>query len=186
MKNIVDESMTEQLPRAASVPGRLRGRSINLDISGPGLMLSGRFSDWESGVSMGPDLDQLSVRLAIDATSALTARGWAPPGRDAAPADDQRGDLFSLRSRQATPTAPGVYHVEGELTGAAGTRTIEAQVETSIEHSAVFLLSFQARKSDFGAGWTHLLSNLVSFRPRDDGPSMPAYAWLTVPQLAAA
>jgi polyisoprenoid-binding protein YceI len=153
--------------------------AIDLDISGSGLLLKGRFVDWESGVTMGPDLDKLQVRLAIDATSARI---------DAAGAHES--PLFSFHGRDATPVGEGLYQVDGQLEGPSGTRDLRAQIETPIEHSAVVLLSFQARKSDFGDEWTRLLSNVVPFRARGSdggkGPTMPAYGWLTVPHLAAA
>ena len=153
--------------------------AIDLDISGSGLLLKGRFVDWESGVSMGPDLDKLQVRLAIDATSARID----VPGAHQAP-------LFSFHGRDATAIGEGLYQVDGQLEGPSGSRALQAHVETPIEHSAVVLLSFQARKSDFGDDWTRLLSNVVPFRARgadaDNGPAMPAYGWLTVPHLAAA
>ncbi|HET6148366.1 MAG TPA: hypothetical protein VFH68_12610 [Polyangia bacterium] len=155
--------------------------AINLDITGPDLMLSGSFQDWDSGVSMGPDLDQLQVRLAIDATSA-TAEAFQLADTVRTP------PLFAFRGRHAVPLSAGVYQVDGELTSATGAHSVQVIVETPIEHSAVFLLSFQARKSDLGAGWTHLLSNLVPFtrRSHDDTPTKPAHGWLTLPTLAAA
>jgi hypothetical protein len=153
--------------------------AIDLDITGPGLMLNGRFQDWDSGVSMGPDLDQLQVRLAIDATSATNAP--TPTTREQPP-------LFAFRGRDASPLSSGVYQVDGELTSPTGARPMQMVLETSTQHSAVFILSFQARKSDLGPGWTRLLSNLVPFtrRNEDDSPTMPAHAWLTLPTLAAA
>lgn len=164
-------------------PGAAEGTAIDLDITGPDLMLSGRFQDWDSGVSMGPDLDQLQVRLAIDATSASadSLQLLDPKATMTAP-------LFTFRGRHAAPISTGVYQVDGELTSATGPHPLQVTVETPIEHSAVFLLSFQARKSDLGPGWTQLLSNLVPFtrRSTDDSPTMPAHAWLTVPTLAAA
>jgi len=163
--------------------------AIDLDITGPDLMLTGRFQDWDSGVSMGPDLDQLQVRLAIDATSAK-ADLLHDLHHDAFQLADtvKTPPLFAFRGRHAVPVAAGVYQVEGELTSATGAHALQVIVETPIEHSAVFLLSFQARKSDLGAGWTHLLSNVVPFtrRSNDDSPTMPAHAWLTLPTLAAA
>ena len=150
------------------------GSGIDLDITGKGLMLSGRFVDWESGVLMGPDLDQLQVRLAIDATSVARS--------------DQATEtpLFSFRGRNASPVGKGVYQVQGEFAGAAGEHPLQVQLETLNEHSALFLLSFQADRADFGANWTQLLSNVVPFAPREGQPSKPAHAWLTVPSLAAA
>lgn len=148
---------------------------IDLDITGKGLMLTGRFEDWESGVLMGPDLDQLQVRLAIDATSvaAGTDRSHEAP-------------LFSFRGRNASPIGKGVYQVDGEFSGADGEHPLQVQLETLAEHSALFLLSFQASKSDFGPAWTQLFSNVVPLAPREGEPAKPAHAWLTVPALAAA
>jgi hypothetical protein len=156
--------------------GALRlGSGIDLDITGNGLMLSGRFADWESGVLMGPDLDQLQVRFAIDATSVA---GDADHAKDA--------PLFSFRGRNASPIGKGIYQVQGEFAGAAGEHPLMVQLETLNEHSALFLLSFEADKADFGSSWTQLLSNVVPFGPRDGEPTKPAHAWLTVPALAAA
>jgi hypothetical protein len=178
--------MAKKLKRTSSVPDTtVETTAIDLDITGPDLMLSGRFQDWDSGVSMGPDLDQLQVRLAIDATSAK-----ADLFHDALQLADtvKTPPLFAFRGRHAVPMSAGVYQVDGELTSATGAHALQVIVETPIEHSAVFLLSFQARKSDLGAGWTHLLSNMVPFtrRSKDDSPTMPAHAWLTIPTLAAA
>ena len=94
--------------------------------------------------------------------------------------------LFSFRGRNASPVGKGVYQVQGEFTGAAGEHPLQVQLETLNEHSALFLLSFQAEKADFGPSWTQLLSNVVPFGPRDGEPTKPAHAWLTVPALAAA
>ena len=172
--------------------------AIDLDITGPDLMLSGRFHDWDSGVLMGPDLDQLQVRLAIDATSSASADALHFVDKVTAP------PLFSFRGRHAARISGGIsggmsggmsggisggtYQVDGELTSVTGAHPLQVTVETPFEHSAVFLLSFQARKSDLGPGWTQLLSNLVPFvrRSNDDSPAMPASAWLTLPTLAAA
>ena len=56
-------------------------------------MLQGHFSDWESGLAYGPDLDRVRVRLAIDATST--------------PADGAVGpNLFAFHSRKVESSAP--------------------------------------------------------------------------------
>ena len=163
------ENLTDRAVESGSV-------GIDLDITGPDLMLSGRFQDWDSGVTMGPDLDDLQVRLAIDATSATPDPNLQDPA------------LFAFRGRDAAPVGPGAYKVDGELTSVSGVRPMQMIVETPIEHSAVFMLSFQAKKADLGPGWTRLLSNVVPFTRRsdDESPSMPAHAWLTIPTLAAA
>ena len=46
-------------------------RSVNLDVAGDDFMLQGNFSDWESGLAFGPDLDRVRLKLAIDTTSTL-------------------------------------------------------------------------------------------------------------------
>jgi polyisoprenoid-binding protein YceI len=168
----------------AKAQGNLERAGIDLAISGEDLMLSGRFSDWEAGVSMGPDLDQMRVRIAVDATSASSA--WAAAA--ARPGDPEADSplLFSFRGREVSQVSAGVYQVTGELAGPVLSRIAQLQVETPIGHSAMFMLSFDARKSDFGPAWTQLLSNVVPFRAGADGPAALAHAWMTVPELAAA
>ena len=113
-----------------------------------------RRHDVENGLPfvMGPDLDQLQVRFAIDATSVA---GDADHAKDA--------PLFAFRGRNASPIGKGIYPVQGEFAGAAGEHPLMVQLETLNEHSALFLLSFQADKADFGPSWTQLLSNVVPF-----------------------
>ena len=96
----------------------------------------------------------MQVRFAIDATSVA---GDADHANDA--------PLFSFRGRNASPIGKGIYQVQGEFTGAAGEHPLMVQLETLNEHSALFLLSFQADKADFGPSWTQLLSNVVPFAP---------------------
>src|SRR5882724_6194430 len=107
-------------PTAELEAAQLGAAGIDLDISGPDLMLSGRFQDWDSGVTMGPDLDQLQVRLAIDATSATNNPRTPVEG----PA------LFGFRGRDAAPVSAGVYRIDGELTSATGARPLQVVVET--------------------------------------------------------
>jgi polyisoprenoid-binding protein YceI len=174
---------TTKVAEELQAPTPAQTTAIDLDISGPDVMLSGRFHDWDSGVLMGPDLDQLQVRLAIDATSSASSDALHALNTAMAP------PLFTFRGRHAAPLSAGVYQVDGELTSVTGAHPLQVTVETPIEHSAVFLMSFAARKSDLGPGWTQLLSNLVPFvrrRGADDSPPMPASAWLTLPTLAAA
>jgi polyisoprenoid-binding protein YceI len=148
-------------------------RNIEVDIAGADLMLRGRFSDWESGLALGPDLDRVGVRVAVDATSAR-----------------QGGDtarLFSFRSRRVEATDPGSYRAHGTFTGPGGSKPLEVVVETPPGHTPLFLLSFAAERSDFGEGWHDLIQNAVPFAGVADGePARPAFGWLTPPVLAAA
>ena len=117
---------------ARSEPGR---RSIELDVAGGGLLLRGRFSDWESGLTLGPDLDKAGVRLAIDATSAAGAA-------------DEEDPLFTFHSRTVEPADDGTFVARGTFTRSAVSKAVEMTVETPPGHTALFVLSFAADKSD--------------------------------------
>jgi hypothetical protein len=148
-------------------------RSIDLDVAGEDLMLKGRFSDWESGLALGPDLDQAGVRLAIDATSASSS-AEAPP-------------LLAFSSRDVQPAGTGAYRAVGTLTGARGERPLEVMIETPIGHTAMFVLSFVAEKQDLGDGWHDLMQNVIPFPANGEGDAQrTARAWLVPPVLAAA
>lgn len=145
--------------------------SIDLDVGGGDFLLRGRFADWESGLAFGPDLERVSVRLAIDATSGTT------DGRD----------LFAFHSRHVEPFGRGAYRAVGTFTGAAGARPAEMLIESPMGHTALIAVTFDARKADFGEGWHELIQNAVPFGERpDEGPVRSARGWLVAPQLAAA
>ena len=136
-------------------------------------MLQGRFSDWESGLVFGPDLDRVRVRLAIDSTSVRGA--------------DTEPSLFSFHSREVEALERGGYRAVGTLAGANGKRKTEVSVETPPGHTALVIVSFSAKKQDFGDGWHDLLANVVpAVGDGGDGPSRLAHAWLVAPALAAA
>ncbi len=140
-------------------------------MGGGDFLLRGRFADWESGLAFGPDLDRVTVRLAIDATSGVSS------GRD----------LFHFRSREVEPVGHGAYRAVGTFTGAEGARPGEMLIESPLGHTALIAVTFDARKDEFGEGWHDLIQNAVPFgEPRDEGPTRSARAWLVAPQLAAA
>ena len=153
---------------------------IELHINGADLMLNGQFDAWESRLSMGPDLDQLGVQLAIDATSVGN-------GVSGGPARDR---LFSFTGHDVVPIATGMYRVTGQFTGATTEtpREMEIQLETSTEHTPTFVISFAALKTDFGPAWTRLLDCVATADPANDvdARERPAQGWLTLPDLAAA
>jgi hypothetical protein len=152
-------------------------RSIDLDIAGGDLMLQGHFSDWESGLAVGPDLDQVGVKLAIDATSAASA----------VHGDDAGRGLFAFHSRQVESTGPASYRAVGTFTGPRGARAMQVEVSSPLGHTALVVVSFSAKRQDFGAGWHDLMANVVPFVDESDGmPSRPAHAWLIPPALASA
>lgn len=145
--------------------------SIELDVGGSDFLLRGKFEDWESGLAFGPDLDRVSVRLAIDATSGVRS---GPT-------------LFTFHSRNVQAEGNGAYRAIGTFAGPAGERPTEMFIESPPGHSALIALTFTAKKQDFGDGWHDLIQNAVPFVPKsDDGPVRSAHAWLVAPELAAA
>src|SRR5262249_38515675 len=160
---------TETIPMA---PEATRP-SLAIDIAGADMLLRGRFRDWESVLTLGPDLDRIGVRLAVDATSA-----GGP---------DEDGCLFSFRSRSVEPTGPGPFRAQGIFTSARGPRPLDLTVETPPGHTALFALSFAADKDDFGDGWKDLIRKVEPFPREKEGEAVRlAHAWLTPPVLAAA
>jgi hypothetical protein len=159
--------MQQQRGAEASAPRP----NLDLDVGGGDFLLRGRFADWESGLAFGPDLDRVSVRLAIDATSGVAS------GRD----------LFHFYSREVEPFGHGAYRAVGTFTGAEGARPGEMLIESPLGHTALIAVTFDARKGEFGKGWHDLIQNSVPFSERpDQGPVRSARAWLVTPQLAAA
>lgn len=135
-------------------------------------MLQGNFSDWESGLAVGPDLDRVRVRLAIDATSAAPATGRS---------------LFAFHGRKVESKGGGRYRAVGTFSGPRGAKAMELTLESPLGHTALIVVTFAAKKQDFGDGWHDLIANEVPFVERaDDRPTRMAHAWLLTPHLAAA
>jgi polyisoprenoid-binding protein YceI len=151
--------------------------TVDLRISGKGLMLSGAFRGWQSRLVLGPDLDEVGLTLFVDVTSVRAAN-------DARPCED----LFAFRSRSVESLGKGRFRVIGDFTGAEATRELSVDVETPLGHTPLIALSFSADRKDFGARWQSLVENatLLGKAPDDDGPQREAAAWLTVPNIAAA
>jgi hypothetical protein len=167
--------MSKQIERAPAARPEGRRRSIVLDVAGGDLLLRGRFSDWESGLSLGPDLDRVGVRLAVDATSVAAAQAEAP--------------LLSFHSRSVESTGPGTFVARGAFSGAGAVvaRPLEMTVETPPGHSALFVLSFSTEKDALGEAWPDLVENTGPLAGTAEGePPRLARAWLTTPVLAAA
>lgn len=165
---VVDIQSEKQSPVSPVAPRR----SVHLDIAGGDFMLQGRFSDWESGLVFGPDLDRVRVRLAIDATSARLP--------------DSEPDLFSFHSRDVETVQGGGFRAVGMLAGAKGKKKTEVSVETPPGHTALIVLSFAAKKQDFGDGWHDLLANIAPLSDSEQRPSPLAHAWMIAPPLATA
>jgi hypothetical protein len=113
--------------------------------------------------------------LAIDATSAES--GDAP-------------SLFAFHARQVESIANGQYRVIGTFSGPRGAKAMELTVESPPGHTALIVITFAAKKQDFGDGWHDLIANVVPFgepgQGETDGPVRSAHAWLLPPPLAAA
>ena len=136
-------------------------------------MVQGHFSDWESGLAVGPDLDRVGVKLAIDATSARESK--------------EVRSLFAFHSRKVEATGPASYRAVGTFTGPSGARAMEMAVDSPLGHTALIVVAFAAKRQDFGEGWHDLIANVVPFVNGADGTSgRSAHAWLIPPSLAAA
>jgi polyisoprenoid-binding protein YceI len=166
-----EEQAPPESNEATEAPG------IALQINGKGLLVTGNFGGWQSRLVLGPDLDQVGVNLFVDATSVRNRSD-----------EDVGQKLFSFRSRSVASTGRGRYRLVGDFTGAEPTRELEMEMETTLGHTPLFVLSFAAEKKDFGDHWGSLVENAAPFGiGRDDGgPVREATAWLRAPQLAAA
>jgi len=164
-------------PRQTVVSTSSTRRSVNLDVAGDDFMLQGNFSDWESGLAFGPDLDRVRVKLAIDATSTLAE-------------DSDRESLFAFHGREVKSLGDGRYRVIGTFTGARGAKAMEMNIESPLGHTALIVATFAAKKQDFGEGWHDLIANVVPFSEAGtadaEGPVRSAHAWLLPPPLGAA
>src|SRR3954464_16056262 len=89
--------------------------SIDLDIAGEDFMLQGNFSDWESGLAFGPDLDRVRLKLAIDTTSTLAEHS-------------DRESLFAFHGREVKSLGDGQYRVIGTFTGPRGAKAMEMTI----------------------------------------------------------
>jgi hypothetical protein len=67
---------------------------------------------------------------------------------------------------------------------------MEMTVESPLGHTALIVVTFSAKKQDFGEGWHDLIANVVpsgdAGHSEDEGPVRAAHAWLVTPPLAAA
>lgn len=135
----------------ANENGISRRRSpIELHIQGENLYLAGRFHRWQSAVAIGNDLDEMSIRMAVDVTSPDHLNHT----------DDDAEELLSFRSSSVTPvTGNGnVSLARGELVTEVGTRPFEMLLETPEGHTPFLGLSFVIRKDELGSGWKELVT----------------------------
>lgn len=99
---------------------------------------------------MGPDLDELTVRMAVDATSA-----------DAPEADTSGDELFTFHATEIRKRGGEAHDVRGEIRTMNGNRPFRMIIETPEGESSFFVLSFIARREDLGFGWKELVSDVL-------------------------
>lgn len=137
---------------AKTAPSEGRARSpIDLSIAGSDILLSGRFHRWQAAAFTDSDLDQLSVRMAVDVTSPdQLAQIYG--------AERAASSLLTFRSKHVERVQPLVYRASGELTTSAGKHPLEMVIEMPDGHTAFLALSFAARKDDLGDAWSELVT----------------------------
>jgi hypothetical protein len=123
------------------------GRSpISLRIHGDELFLSGAFHRWQAAASSGPDLDLVSVHIAVDATSP-----------DQLTVDPREHHLLSFASKKVTKLGQSVFSAEGVMKIDAAEQPCDVLVEIPEGHNSFFALAFVVRKEFLGAAWHQLV-----------------------------
>lgn len=147
---------------------------IDLGIHCADILLSGRFHRWQATAFTGADLDEVSVRMAVDSTSPdqLTA--------------DREGNLFSFRSDAVERVNPALFRAVGELTTGTGTHPFSLQIELPEGHNAFFAISFVADKRVLGDAWGELVTGGSGSGGIDAERRMDPWAAVRNPDLAAA
>jgi hypothetical protein len=148
---------------------------IDLRIHGSEILVSGHFHRWQAAITMGQDLDELSVRMAIDVTSP-----------DQLTADPNERDLFSFRSSTVLPLQANMYLARGELITPVGARPFEMVVEAPEGHNAFLALSFIVRKEELGASWKELVTGGSGAGGIDAERRLDPRSGVRDPELAAA
>ena len=159
--------------RGAALPRSPRS-PIELRIQGEDVFLSGSFHRWQANAASGPDLDMVSVHLAIDATS---------PDQLSAHAPEQH--LLSFTSRKLRKLGENVYSAEGVLTTAAGEQPCDVLVEIPEGHTAFVALAFVVRKEFLGDAWREI-TGTAGMGGIDAERSLDARTGLRGMELAAA
>jgi hypothetical protein len=156
---------------AAPAPQHL---PLDLRIQSDEIFLSGRFHRWQTTAWRGPDLDLLTVRMAVDATSP-----------DQLTADPTETNLFSFTSTAVTKLDESVYSAAGRLRTSTGEHPFDLMVEIPHGHTAFFALGFAARREVLGDAW-HELFDASGPGGIDAERRLDPRAGVRDPQLAAA
>src|SRR3954454_621053 len=119
---------------------------ISLRIHGDEVFLSGAFHRWQAAASSGPDLDLVSVHMAVDATSP-----------DQLTVDPREHHLLSFASKKVTKLGQSVFSAEGVMKIDGAEQPCDVLVEIPAGHNSFFALAFVARKDFLGAAWRELV-----------------------------
>lgn len=143
-----DSTLTTVRPPSDSAETRpAESRSpISLRIHGDEVFLSGAFHRWQAAASSGPDLDLVSVHIAVDATSP-----------DQLTVDPREHHLFSFASKKVTKLGQNVFSAEGIMKIDRAEQPCDVLVEIPEGHNSFFALAFVVRKEFLGAAWHQLV-----------------------------
>jgi hypothetical protein len=155
---------------------RRKRSPIDLRIQGDDILLSGRFHRWQATAFTDRDLDELSVRMAVDSTS---------PDQLTIPADDRR-NLFAFRASEVRRENPVLYRAKGALVTSTGTHPFEMRIELPDGHNAFFGVSFVAGKAILGDAWTELVTGGSDGGGIDAERRLDPRSGVREPDLAAA
>jgi hypothetical protein len=149
---------------------------IDLRIHSADIFLSGHFHRWQASAALGRDLDEASIRMAVDVTSPDQLTVGEP----------SEADLFSFRAATVLPINEKVFLARGELTTTAGARPFSMVIEAPDGHTSFLALSFIARKEDLGDSWKELVTGGSGAGGIDAERLLDPRAGVRSPDLAAA
>jgi hypothetical protein len=172
---MANQTRISSLPANHNAVSSHKRPPIDLRIHGGDLLLSGHFHRWQATAFTSGDLDQLSVRLAIDSTSP-----------DQLTRDLDEGDLFSFRSSQVEQLQPFLYRAYGEMITTSGTHPLALRVELPEGHNAFFAVSFDATKEILGDAWWELVTGGGGAGGIEAERLLDPRSAVRVPELAAA
>jgi hypothetical protein len=174
-KNMANQKKISVLPANQNAVFPHKRPPVDLRIHGGDLLLSGRFHRWQATAFTSGDLDQLSVRLAIDSTSPDQLTG-----------DGDEGNLFSFHSSQVEQLQPYLYRAYGEMQTTSGAHSLALRVELPEGHNAFFAVSFDASKEVLGDAWWELVTGGGGAGGIEAERLLDPRSAVRVPDLAAA
>lgn len=149
---------------------------IDLRIHCADILLSGRFHRWQATAFTGLDLDQASIRMAVDSTSPDQLTGEMP-------ADN----LFSFCSSRVERVNPALFRADGDLVTRTGTHPFQLQIELPEGHNAFFAVSFVTKKDVLGDdAWGELVTGGSGAGGIDAERRLDPWAGVRDAELAAA